>query len=37
MEACQEFLRESNDFEVDETREKFYLTYSPHGFLRRVR
>ena len=37
MEACREFLRETGDFEVDETREKFYLTYSPHGFLKRVR
>jgi|HubBroStandDraft_1064217.scaffolds.fasta_scaffold00358_11 hypothetical protein len=37
MEACRDFLRESGDFEVDETREKFYLTYSPRGFLKRVR
>ncbi|HXM42393.1 MAG TPA: CmcI family methyltransferase [Bryobacteraceae bacterium] len=37
MEACREFLRETGDFEVDETREKFYLTYSPRGFLKKVR
>lgn len=37
MEACREFLRETSDFQVDESREKFYLTYSPHGYLKRVR
>ena len=25
----------SDDFEVDESREKFVLTYNPGGFLRR--
>lgn len=37
MEAVQQFLAESSDFEVDEAREKFFLTFNPRGWLRRVR
>jgi cephalosporin hydroxylase len=36
MEAVEEFLRERRDFVVDETREKFYLTFNPRGYLRKV-
>lgn len=35
MEAVRDFLRESNEFTVDESREKFLLTFNPQGFLRR--
>ena len=35
MEAVLEFLRESDEFVVDESREKFLLTFNPHGFLRK--
>lgn len=35
--AVQRFLAETNDFEVDRSREKFILTYAPSGFLRCVR
>ena len=33
--AIERFLQESNDFEVDDSRERFLLTYNPGGFLRR--
>jgi cephalosporin hydroxylase len=36
MEAIKEFLKERSDFEVDETREKFFLTFNPSGYLRRL-
>jgi cephalosporin hydroxylase len=35
MEALDAFLRESQDFVIDASREKFYLTFNPRGFLRR--
>jgi cephalosporin hydroxylase len=35
MEALQSFLEENSDFEVDTAREKFLLTFNPHGWLRR--
>lgn len=35
MEAVEEFLREDNKFIIDRSREKFYLTFNPGGFLRR--
>ena len=36
-EAVEEFLAENAAFELDSTREKFFLTFNPHGFLRRKR
>ena len=36
MEAVQEFLSERRDFEVDRSREKFFVTLNPSGWLRRV-
>ena len=35
MEALQEFLRGTNDFEADGSREKLMLTFNPSGYLRR--
>ena len=37
MVAAQRFLAETDEFELDRTREKFLLTYAPGGFLKRVR
>lgn len=37
MVAAQRFLAETDDFVLDRSREKFLLTYSPGGFLKRVR
>lgn len=35
-EAVKEFLRSNKNFKIDREREKFYLTFSPSGFLKRV-
>ncbi|HEX2272389.1 MAG TPA: CmcI family methyltransferase [Acidimicrobiales bacterium] len=37
LAAIEEFLRSSDWFEVDDSRERYLLTYNPRGFLRRVR
>ena len=31
----QRFLEESNSFEVDKNREKFYLSFNPDGYLKK--
>lgn len=36
-EAVEEFLKTNNDFVVDLSREKFGMTFNPHGYLKRVR
>ena len=33
MEALETFMSETDEFETDVTREKFFLTFNPHGFL----
>lgn len=35
MEAVQSFLKENSDFIVDRSREKFFLTFNPFGFLKK--
>ena len=35
MEAVDEFLAATDEFEVDASREKFFLTFNPRGFLRK--
>jgi cephalosporin hydroxylase len=35
IEALEEFLPKTDEFEVDVAREKFFLTFNPRGFLRR--
>jgi len=35
MEAVEEFLAETDEFEIDLAREKFFLTFSPRGFLKK--
>jgi cephalosporin hydroxylase len=37
MEAVEEFLKDNHSFEIDRSREKFYLTFSPKGYLKRIR
>lgn len=34
-EAIHEFLSENNEFEIDPSREKFFMTFNPSGYLRR--
>jgi len=36
-EAVEEFLGERDDFVVDSSREKYFLTFNPGGFLKRVK
>ena len=35
MEALDEFLAETEDFEIDPAREKFFFTFNPRGYLRK--
>lgn len=37
MEAADEFLKENKCFIVDRDKEKFYLTFNPNGFLRKMK
>jgi cephalosporin hydroxylase len=37
MEAVERFLDEDERFVVDRAREKFFLTFNPSGFLRKLR
>jgi cephalosporin hydroxylase len=36
MEAVQEFLGTHPEFRVDREYEKFFMTFNPHGYLRRI-
>jgi cephalosporin hydroxylase len=36
MEALQQFLMENNEFMVDKSREKFFVTFFPNGFLKKI-
>lgn len=37
MEAVNEFLKNRKDFLIDKLREKFFVTFFPKGFLRRIK
>ena len=36
FESVEEFLKEDKNFIIDKTREKFYLTFNPDGYLKRI-
>lgn len=36
MEAVEEFLKGNSDFVIDRSREKFFLTFNPKGYLRKI-
>ncbi len=36
MEAVEQFVKAQTDFIVDRQREKFFMTFNPKGYLRRV-
>lgn len=36
-EAVDSFLAENGDFSPDQRMEKFYMTFNPNGFLKRIR
>ena len=35
-EAVLEFLNENSSFKIDNTMEKFFITFNPNGFLLKV-
>ena len=37
MEAMEEFLKSNSNFVSDRSREKFLLTFSPRGYLKRIK
>ncbi|OIO42521.1 cephalosporin hydroxylase [Candidatus Pacearchaeota archaeon CG1_02_39_14] len=37
MEALNDFLKVNNDFMIDKSKEKFYMTFNPRGYLKKVR
>ncbi len=37
QEAIQEFLQTNNNFKIDKSREKFYLTFNPNGYLKKIK
>ena len=37
MEAVEKFLKENKNFVIDKSKEKFYLTFNPNGYLRKIR
>ena len=37
MEAMEEFLAGHDSFVVDKSREKFFMTFNPRGYLKRVK
>ncbi|MCK5268767.1 MAG: class I SAM-dependent methyltransferase [Spirochaetes bacterium] len=37
MEAIKEFMKDNKKFEIDKTREKFYMTFNPNGYLKRLK
>lgn len=37
MEAVEEFMKTSQDFTIDESKHRFYLTFNPRGYLKRMK
>ena len=36
MDAVNEFLKENQKFKIDLTKEKFYMTWNPRGYLKKI-
>ncbi len=36
FEAIQEFLSQNDSFEIEKDREKFYMTFNPNGYLKKI-
>jgi cephalosporin hydroxylase len=36
MEAVEKFLQETKEFSADREREKFFITFNPKGYLKKV-
>ncbi len=37
FEAVEEFLKNNDSFEIDKKCEKYYMTFNPNGYLRKIR
>lgn len=37
FEAIEAFVEENQNFEIDRSKESFFITWNPKGFLKRVR
>jgi len=37
MEAINVFLKENKNFKIDKQREKYYLTFNPNGYLKKIK
>jgi cephalosporin hydroxylase len=37
FEAIQEFLTHNDSFEIEKEREKYYMTFNPSGYLKKIR
>lgn len=37
MEAIKEFIRENESFKIDKSKEKYFMTQNPNGFLKKVK
>ncbi|PGW55260.1 CmcI family methyltransferase [Bacillus thuringiensis] len=37
MEAVEEFLKNNNDYIVDETKHKFLISFNPKGYLKKIK
>lgn len=37
MEAVEEFLTKNNNFIIDESKHKFFISFNPKGFLKKVK
>ncbi|MBU1670593.1 MAG: cephalosporin hydroxylase family protein [Actinobacteria bacterium] len=37
LPAIDRFLRDNPDFVIDQSRERYLITYNPHGYLKRIR
>ncbi|MGE7859620.1 cephalosporin hydroxylase family protein [Bacillus mobilis] len=37
MEAVEEFLAKNNNFKIDESKHKFFISFNPKGYLKKVK
>ena len=37
MEAIDEYLKDSTSYTIDKKMERFFLTFNPNGYLKRIK
>ena len=37
MEAVEDFLKRNSAFQIDQSKEKFFMTFNPRGYLKRIK